>query len=51
MQNESLFSTHFDPSVLHFLDNHCKQIRLGPSWLITGGSYKINGLYVALDWQ
>ena len=44
MQNGSLISTYFDPFVVHFLVNHCKQLRLETCWLITGGTYQINGL-------
>ena len=34
----------FLPFVVHFLVNHCKQLRLETCWLITGGTYQINGL-------
>ena len=51
IQNGSLISTYFDPFVLHFLDNHCIQIRLETCWLITGVTYQINGLYIALNCQ
>ena len=44
MQNGSLTSTWFDPFVVHFLVNHCKQLRLETCWLIMGGTYQINGL-------
>ena len=27
-----------------FLVNHCKQLRLETCWLITGGTYQMNGL-------
>ena len=51
MQNRSLISTYFDPFVVHFLVNHCKQLglRLETCWLITEGTYQINGLYIALN--
>ena len=51
IQNGSPISTYFDPFVLHFLDNHCIQIRLETCWLITGVTYQINGLYIALNCQ
>ena len=51
IQNGSLISTYFDPFVLHFLDNHCIQIRLETCSLITGVTYQINGLYIALNCQ
>ena len=44
MLNGSLISTYFDPFVVHFLVNHCKQLRLETCWLIMGGNYQINGL-------
>ena len=44
LQNGSLISTYFDPFVVHFLVNHCKQLILETCWLITGGTYQINGL-------
>ena len=44
IQNGSLISTYFDLFVVHFLVNHCKQLRLETCWLIIGGIYKINGL-------
>ena len=44
MQNGSLISTYFDPFVVHFLVNHCKQLRHEPYWLITRGTYQINEL-------
>ena len=45
MHNGSLISTtYFDPFVVHFPVNHCKQLRLETCWLITGDTYKINGL-------
>ena len=44
MQKRSLISTYFDPFVVYFLVNHCKQlgVRLENSWLITVGSYLSN---------
>ena len=44
MQNGSLILKYFDPLVVHFLFNHCKQLRLETCWLITGGTYQIYGL-------
>ena len=44
MQNVSLISAYFDRFVVDFLVNHCKQLRLETCWLITGGTYQINGL-------
>ena len=44
IQNGSLISTYFDLFVVHFLVNHCKQLRLETCWLIIGGIYQINGL-------
>ena len=44
LQNGSLISTYFDPFVVHFLVNHCKQLILETCWLITGRTYQINGL-------
>ena len=38
------FSTYFDPFVVHFQVNHCKQLRRETSWLITGSTYQINRL-------
>ena len=40
----SIISTYFDPFLVHFLVNHCKQLRLETCWLIMGGNYQINGL-------
>ena len=44
MQNGSFISTYFDLFVVHFLVNPCKQLRLETCWLITGGTYQIDGL-------
>ena len=41
MQNGSLISTCFDPFVVHFLVNHCKQLRPETCWLITGDTQPI----------
>ena len=43
MQNGSLILTYFDPFVVHFLVNHCKQLRLETCWLIMVGIYQSNG--------
>ena len=44
MQNGSLISIYFDPFVVHFLVNHCKQLTLETCWLFTGSTYQIDGL-------
>ena len=44
MQNGSFISTYFDLFVVHFLVNPCKQLRLETCWLITEGTYQIDGL-------
>ena len=43
MQNGFHISTHFYLFVVHFLTNHCIQLRLAGE--TTGGNYQINGLY------
>ena len=44
LQNGSLILRYFDPFVVHFLVNHCKQLRLETCWLMMGGTYQSNGL-------
>ena len=44
MQNGPLISTYFASFVVNFLVNHFKKLRLETCWLITGGTYEINGL-------
>ena len=44
MQNGSLILKYFDPFVVHFLVNHCKQLRLETCWLMMGGTYQSSGL-------
>ena len=44
MQYESLILTYVDLLVVHFLVNHCKQLRLETCRLITGETYQINEL-------
>ena len=51
MQNGFHISTHFYLFVVHFLTNHCAQLRLAGETL--GGKYQISGLmdYIALNCQ
>ena len=43
MQNGSLVSKYYDPFVVHFLFNQCKQLGLETCWLIMRGTYQTNG--------
>ena len=51
MQNGFHISTHCYLFVVHFLTNHCTQLRLAGETL--GGKYQISGLmdYIALNFQ
>ena len=45
MQNGSIpYFNIFDLFVVQFIVNHCGQLRLETCWLITGGTYHIDGL-------